>query len=62
MDVRKAVPADLDAVMRIYRAAQTFMIRSGNPTQWGRFYPPRELVAADIAREGDFPLILQKTY
>ena len=56
MDVRKAVPADLDAVMRIYRAAQTFMIRSGNPTQWGRFYPPRELVAADIAREGCFVL------
>ena len=49
MDVRTAVPADLDGIMRVYRAAQDFMIRAGNPTQWGHFYPTRELIAADIA-------------
>ncbi|MBR5422879.1 MAG: N-acetyltransferase [Clostridia bacterium] len=49
MEIRKAVPADLDAIMDIYRSAQDFMIRTGNPTQWGRFYPTPALLRADIA-------------
>ena len=48
MEIRTALPADLDAVMEVYRAAQDFMIRTGNPTQWGRFYPTRELLRQDI--------------
>ncbi len=48
MDIRKAVPGDLDVIMDVYRSAQDFMIHSGNPTQWGRFYPSRELIASDI--------------
>jgi hypothetical protein len=35
--------------MRVYRAAQEFMIRTGNPAQWGRFYPTEELIAEDVA-------------
>ena len=49
MTVRKAEPEELDAVMAIYRSAQEFMIRSGNPTQWGRFNPTREMIEKDIA-------------
>ena len=46
--IRKAVPADLDAVLSIYRSARSFMAASGNPTQWGDDYPHTELVIADI--------------
>ena len=47
--VRKAVPSDLGEIMAVYRAAQDFMIRSGNPTQWGHFYPTQALLSTDIA-------------
>ncbi len=49
--VRDAESGDFDRIMEIYRIAQDYMIRSGNPTQWGRFYPPEELIRSDI-REG----------
>ena len=49
LTVRKAVPEELDRLMEIYRAAREFMIRSGNPYQWGRSKPARETVAEDIA-------------
>ncbi|MBQ6165428.1 MAG: N-acetyltransferase [Clostridia bacterium] len=49
MEIRKAIPGDLDAIMRVYGIAQEFMIRSGNPTQWGHSYPTEELLSADIA-------------
>ncbi len=35
--------------MEIYRAAQEFMIKSGNPGQWGRTYPAEEDVKGDIS-------------
>ena len=49
MEIRQAVAADLNRIMDVYRAAQDFMIRTGNPTQWGHFYPTAALLAADIA-------------
>lgn len=49
MELRTAVPADLEPVMAVYRAAQDYMIRTGNPTQWGRAYPTATLLSADIA-------------
>lgn len=51
LSVRKAGKADLEAIMSIYTRAQDFMIRSGNPSQWGHFYPTRELIQSDI-KEG----------
>lgn len=51
MEIRKAVPEDLDRIMEIYEYAREFMKRSGNPTQWIDGYPQRELIAGDIARE-----------
>ena len=51
MKVRKATADELDRIMEIYRYAQDYMIRSGNPEQWGHFYPDSGLIKNDI-REG----------
>lgn len=51
MNIRNAVPADLDRIMEIYARAQQFMRESGNPTQWSSIYPTRELIAEDIRRQ-----------
>ena len=48
MYVIKAKSDDLDVIMEIYSIAQDFMIEAGNPTQWGRSYPGRDLIARDI--------------
>ncbi len=34
LTVRRAVQAEFDVIMGIYRIAQDFMIRTGNPNQW----------------------------
>ncbi len=36
LSLRNAAEADLGEIRRIYEYAQDYMIRSGNPTQWGR--------------------------
>lgn len=56
--IRKAVPEELDRIMEIYKKAQDFMITTGNPTQWARKYPTRELVAEDIA-DGRFYVVTE---
>ncbi len=48
LNVRKAVMADLEEIMQVYGLAQDFMIRAGNPDQWGHFYPDRKLISDDI--------------
>ena len=48
MKIRKATDSDFDRIMEIYRRAQDYMIQSGNPGQWGHFYPTSELVRNDI--------------
>ena len=50
MNIRKASIDDLNLIMDIYRSAQDFMIESGNPNQWGHFYPSEDLVKEDIAK------------
>lgn len=46
--IRAATPADLPAILNVYRKARDFMARNGNPNQWGTTYPATELVAEDI--------------
>lgn len=46
--IRNAGAADLPRIMEIYRYAQEQMIRSGNPTQWGRTYPGEALIRSDM--------------
>ena len=48
LTIRKAEQGDLERIMAVYRYAQDFMIREGNPTQWGHTYPTRELIEEDI--------------
>lgn len=49
--IRKAKADELDSVMSIYESARRFMKASGNPSQWGDVYPPRELINSDIESE-----------
>ena len=48
MSVRNATRADLGRVLEIYEIARAYMQSTGNPTQWGATYPPKELVEQDI--------------
>lgn len=48
LKIRDATSADLNRIMEIYRYAQEFMIRTGNPHQWGHTYPDEALIRADI--------------
>ena len=41
--IRPARPEDLQDILSIYAIARTFMAEHGNPTQWGKTYPAREL-------------------
>ncbi|WP_292609118.1 hypothetical protein [Methanobrevibacter sp. UBA188] len=50
MNIRKAEMDDLPAIIAIYKSAQDFMIKTGNPTQWGHSYPTRDLVKKDICK------------
>ena len=50
LSIRKAKADDLNRIMDIYRYAQEFMIASGNPTQWGHFYPDEEMIKDDIEK------------
>ena len=49
MNIRKAFPTNHDRIMEIYHIAQDYMIQSGNPDQWGYFYPQPELIEKDIS-------------
>lgn len=46
--VRQAEKNDLSGIMQIYSAAREFMAKNGNPNQWGKAFPPKELVVSDI--------------
>ena len=48
MNIRQAMENDLDAILSIYEKARRYMRESGNPTQWGFSYPPKELIISDI--------------
>ena len=48
MVIRKAQPSDWDDIMEIYARARQFMRETGNPTQWGDFWPPEDLIREDI--------------
>lgn len=51
MEIRKAVPGDLDEILDVYAQARRFMVATGNPRQWAaRNWPPRSLIEQDITR------------
>ena len=50
LSLRNAADADFGEIQRIYEYAQDYMIRSGNPTQWGRSYPSADLIRSDLQK------------
>lgn len=48
LNIRTAIDADLDRIMVIYKFAQDYMSKNGNPTQWGYSYPDEALIVSDI--------------
>lgn len=48
MEIRKAKPEDLDAIMAVYDIARAFMRQTGNQNQWINGYPSREMLTDDI--------------
>lgn len=57
--IRQAVQADLNPVMEVYASARRFMKETGNPTQWGDDFPPRELIDGRICR-GELYVLAQE--
>ncbi len=48
MKIRLAELADLEEILPVYRAAKSYMDRTGNASQWEKGYPPREMLLDDI--------------
>lgn len=49
MQIRNTVPEDFPTLLEIYRKARAYMVKTGNPTQWGSNRPNPRLVEQDIA-------------
>ena len=50
-NVRKAQREDLKQIEEIYAGARLFMEQTGNASQWGKHYPPVDLLEQDIAEQ-----------
>lgn len=50
-NVRNARPEDLDRIEEIYAYAREFMVKTGNPNQWGKTNPPHEWLVDDIQKQ-----------
>ncbi len=46
--IRTAQPRDLARILEIYDYARGFMESTGNASQWGKHFPPEELLREDI--------------
>lgn len=51
MEICKASLEQLEEIKAVYARAREFMAETGNPNQWGKEYPPEEIIRADIASE-----------
>ena len=45
---RRASASDMAEISDIYESARAFMRETGNGSQWGDVYPPKELITSDI--------------
>ena len=48
--IRLANYDDLNRIMEIYQEARNYMEANGNPDQWGKNHPPRQLLEEDIKK------------
>lgn len=49
--IRLATESDLPRIFEVYAVARGLMRESGNPKQWGDFYPPEAMLRADIPQQ-----------
>ena len=49
MEIRKSTREDLPRILELYENARNFMAQHGNASQWGKTFPPAELIENDIA-------------
>ena len=49
MEIRKSTREDLPRILELYENARIFMAQHGNASQWGKTFPPAELIENDIA-------------
>ncbi|MCR4668531.1 MAG: GNAT family N-acetyltransferase [Clostridia bacterium] len=55
MNIRHSTIRDLERMREIYAYARDFMVRTGNPNQWGPTnWPPEDLLRQDIAEGSSF--------
>ena len=51
MTVRSATLEDIGQIMEVYRYAKEYMVASGNPNQWIKGYPSKEIIEKDINKQ-----------
>jgi phage terminase large subunit-like protein len=51
LSLRDAKIKDLEELMRIYRYAQDFMVKTNNPNQWSHSYPTIDLIKSDLEKK-----------
>ncbi|HJA92084.1 MAG TPA: N-acetyltransferase [Candidatus Eisenbergiella merdipullorum] len=49
--IRRALPQELPAILRLYAEARSFMAKQGNPTQWGKSSPAQSVLEEDIRKK-----------
>ena len=54
MTIRQAEKKDFDDILRVYAHAREYMKQSGNPTQWGKSFPPETLINDDIREKRNY--------
>lgn len=54
--IRTAQPRDLARILEIYDYARGFMEKTGNASQWGKHFPPEELLREDIRAQRLFAI------
>ena len=54
LQIRHAKESDIERIAGLYRGAQDFMARTGNPNQWGTTYPPLDMIVEDVKTNSNF--------
>ncbi len=49
--IQNAQEKDLPRILEIYAFARRFMAENGNPRQWGKTNPPREILETDVKQK-----------
>ena len=57
MEIRKSTKADENEILNIFDVAKKYMIIHGNPTQWSKKYPGKDIVENDINNGNSYVLI-----